>query len=1126
MAIKINFDTAHNPEVPTLILAKRNGDKLGKINAESIQVSSYLNDADEITFNVYKYTDNEKDPLWDDIVDFKLVYCLQMDEWFEIKVEIDESSEIVKTVFGQQLAASELGQIMLYNIQINTENDIARDEYEMPTVLYYPEHPEASLLHRILEKAPHYSILHVDDTIIKMQRTFEFDDTSIYDAFQEIAEEIGCLFIFGENPDETTDLHRTISVYDLESTCSDCGYRGDFVDVCPECGSTDIDEGYGNDTGIFVTADELAENIQLSTDTDQIKNCFKLEAGDDMMNATIRNCNPNGSDYIWYISDAMKEDMSEELVSSLQSYDAKYETYYKTKDYKSLLNSSSVSKYNSIVNEYGTYLNEYLNNGGNQGDNATYSDYLIPSSIIGYQSLMKIYYDVIDLSIFLKSAMMPTFRMSDTTAEQEAAKLTAANISPVAAADEKTLSNMTVYTADNVVLAVAKIVADSRYKVSVSSSSFNKSSKVWTGSFTVTNYSDEDDTATSSQINVQVNADYEEFVRKKIEKALANSDEEDMSISGLFKKEGTAFADELKKYSLNRLLSFHDACQSCVDILVEQGIADNETWSTNTEGKNLYDDLYLPYRSKLQAVESEMNKRQEDIESIAGVYDEDGDITAKGLQNYIEDLVDAVQEDLDFQKHLGNTLWLEFCSFRRDDKYSNDNYISDGLSNAELINKANEFIEVAKKEIYKSAELQTSISSNLRNLLVIDKFEPLIEDFRVGNWIRVMVDDNVYKLRLIEYGIDYESLDEISVEFADEVKDKSTVRAVQDVIEQASSMATSYNAVKRQAKQGEQSRSVLNGWFENGLDATNTKIVGGADNQSQVMDSHGMLFRKFDVATNDYEPTQMKIINSTMAITDDNWETTKTAVGNYYYIDRNTGELKNAYGINAETIIGKLIIGQNITMDNDSGTMSFNEQGLSVSGITANNNTNTVTISPRNNSSIFNIKKDGKNIFSLDDDGNLVIIGNISTGKIDMTGEISGLADVALSGSYNDLINKPALKTVATTGSYNDLTNKPNLSTVATSGSYNDLTNKPNLAIVATSGKYNDLTGKPSLAAVATSGSYNDLTNKPSLKTVATSGKYTDLTGSTSESGKLLFVDTDGSVTTLSIDDLKTKLGI
>ena len=93
------------------------------------------------------------------------------------------------------------------------------------------------------------------------------------------------------------------------------------MDKCPKCGSTNITNGYGEDTLIFVTSDELAsEGIQLVTDTDSVKNCFKLEAGDDLMTATVRNRNPNGTDYIWHFSDAIKEDMSIELIEKINSF--------------------------------------------------------------------------------------------------------------------------------------------------------------------------------------------------------------------------------------------------------------------------------------------------------------------------------------------------------------------------------------------------------------------------------------------------------------------------------------------------------------------------------------------------------------------------------------------------------------------------------------------------------------------------------------------------------------------------------------------------------------------------------------------------------------------------------------
>ena len=297
--------------------------------------------------------------------------------WFEITVELDEETETVKTVFCKQLGQAELSQLNLYNIHINDEEDISRDDYKR-TILFNEYDPEASLLHRLLkDKAPHYSVIHVDETIAKIQRTFSFDDTSICDSFMDIAEEIGCLFKFPSNSDENGKIQRTIEVYDLQQNCKDCGHRGEFTDVCPKCGSANIKYGYGTDTTIFVTADELAASgIQLTTDTDAVKNCFKLEAGDDLMTATIRNCNPNGTDYIWYFSDAMKADMSEELVNAIEEYDIKYkEVYsgYTIEDGKVIINEGQDKTLvcNTDFNIGDTLMFEYIENDNNESGSAS-----------------------------------------------------------------------------------------------------------------------------------------------------------------------------------------------------------------------------------------------------------------------------------------------------------------------------------------------------------------------------------------------------------------------------------------------------------------------------------------------------------------------------------------------------------------------------------------------------------------------------------------------------------------------------------------------------------------------------------------------------------------------------------
>lgn len=140
----------------------------------------------------------------------------------------------------------------------------------------------------------------------------------------------------------------------------------------------------------------------------------------------------------------------------------------------------------------------------------------------------------------------------------------------------------------------------------------------------------------------------------------------------------------------------------------------------------------------------------------------------------------------------------------------------------------------------------------------------------------------------------------------------------------------------------------------------------------------------------------------------------------------------------------------------------------------------------------------------------------------------SDLASVALTGDYDDLIDKPELFS----GDYNDLTNKPtiptktsdlnndsgfitknvndltnytltsSLSSVATSGSYNDLSNKPTIPTKTSdlnndsgfiTNSVNDLSNytlSSNLSTVATSGNYNDLSNKPTLLEV-TSGTWT-----------------------------------
>lgn len=127
--IKIDFFNGITEDF-TVVLANRNLDKQGKIsNTSDFVYSGKLNSANEISFNVYKYLDGKKEKLWDDICDLKLIWVNEAKQYFQIKVSKSESNSNVKKVVGVSLCEAELSQTYIRNMEINSEDDIARPDY-------------------------------------------------------------------------------------------------------------------------------------------------------------------------------------------------------------------------------------------------------------------------------------------------------------------------------------------------------------------------------------------------------------------------------------------------------------------------------------------------------------------------------------------------------------------------------------------------------------------------------------------------------------------------------------------------------------------------------------------------------------------------------------------------------------------------------------------------------------------------------------------------------------------------------------------------------------------------------------------------------------------------------------
>ena len=196
------------------------------------------------------------------------------------------------------------------------------------------------------------------------------------------------------------------------------------------------------------------------------------------------------------------------------------------------------------------------------------------------------------------------------------------------------------------------------------------------------------------------------------------------------------------------------------------------------------------------------------------------------------------------------------------------------------------------------------------------------------------------------------------------------------------------------------------------------------------------------------------------------------------------------------------------------GTLTIQKNGVNVETFTANSNTNKTA----------NITMT-KNDVGLENVGNFKAVSTVANQGLtdDEKGNARtniGAGSSNFSGDYNDLSNKPALKTVATSGSYNDLTDKPTIPAVnnATLTIQKNGTNVQTFTANASSNVTANITMSKSdvglgnvgnFKAVSTvasqgltdteksnartnidagtssfSGSYNDLTNKPTIPTV------------------------------------------
>lgn len=1002
---------------PQVFLCDRQLNTIGEIYpVGDLRIKCVLNGADEISFSTPKNVSGHENPLYHKIKDYSVVFVRGFG-YFEVSPTVNDTYTSIKTMNGNSLGESELSQLFC-TLECNTNSDMEDFGKLHPTEPYistvlYSDKAEQSLIHRILTYAPNYTVGTVDDTIKNIQRTFSFSRKDIISCFSEIAQEIGCIFDIVVRKNEDGVVERTVNIYDAQY-CKDCRRRNIINGVCQGCGSTNIG-GIGEDTNITVGTDNLSDEITLAPDGN-MKNCFIIEGGDDIITDTVEGILPSGNKKLYMFSPETKQ-----------------------------LFSSKLQK------KYDEYLTQFN------------------SSREPYEKSLEIEYGILDLILYLQSGRMPSPETPDTP--DDAVDGTDSGLKREVTHIIQTYStlfpnglghtdNSDTISRNGIVRQVLSLFVHDGYMIRQENGNYDKEKLRWTGDILVyeirnnssqaivhvsdnsstIEYSDKDKQDTSS-FCIKFSEDYTTYLKQMVAITTKNYE--------FIEEQGLNQPKEWQRYSLHRLYSYESGYQACIETL-EEIICKSDTSAIVDKAKLIKEKYYnrkieiSDYMTRLEDIIFHLcsyfgnfNIIPSSVKSEPTIFatgnsaflnmvhyirhgtwagESENEITDHPIyckncgsknvtltgcnqcktaniatyselaqtvyENYmlnhtpLETQRKQIRENNDLRKFLKDPetkedLYPELCSFIREDVYTNSNFISDGLSNSELIQKSRELVQKAEQELAKACISQHTLSGNIYSFAAYSHLSKedfpisgVYDGFKLGNFMRYFADDGkTYKLRLSSEEFSWtDSGAELNVEFTDVIEySNGGISDLASLMQTMGSLATSFDSVKKQAEQGVEANHTFQKIKDEGLQSALSNVLNARDIDVQI-DEHGITLRKFDYELDDYSPFQMKLINRNIVMTADGWNNAKLAIG----LGRYNDEL--VYGVWADLLVGDLIVGKELVIKNE------DEHGVSSvtidkDGITINNGSISWTnVKPPEISQIDGLSKELSSIKATGDD--------------------------------------------------------------------------------------------------------------------------------------------------------------
>lgn len=413
----------------------------------------------------------------------------------------------------------------------------------------------------------------------------------------------------------------------------------------------------------------------------------------------------------------------------------------------------------------------------------------------------------------------------------------------------------------------------------------------------------------------------------------------------------------------------------------------------------------LPYtdiNALLEAKQLEIDSKNSEITSTQ--------LTIESIKSQLQTIVTS----LSFPNNFTNAQFQELTTFMFENTYQNDNIIiTDSMTPVQIQEQSQQLYDQAQQVIARVAYPRYEFSSDLVNFLQLKEFEVFINQLELGCTVTVDIDElfNIEAV-LLELSINYDKPNNFTLTLSNRFRLDNGGYIFTDLYGQVvkTGSSVSFNDLKWSDWTSNYKNDVTT-FITSALDATVNNIVN-ASNQEILINQNGLRGRTYDSNTNSYNPTQVWLTSSVLAFTDDAFQTAKLALGEITINGQTT------FGLVADSIVGRLIAGNQLTIANDTNSFVLDTNGATLTNATfsivSTNGKSKIFLDPANGIKIqSNLAGTWRDTFFVDSSGNLNFTGNLSgasgtfSGSINAnSGTIGGwtISDVGISDAFGNYI--------------------------------------------------------------------------------------------------------------------------